>query len=386
MAVTINADTTNGLVITPDTSGDLSFQSSGSNIFTIDSSGNTVFSGALSWSGDLAVDTNTLYVDATNNRVGIGTTSPSSKLDVAGAVTIQGNNGAGTLNTLQFKDTDTATASGQDIGAIEFYSADASNAGVQAYIKGQADGSSGVGRLTFGTGTGASVTERMRIDSSGNVGIGTGGVAAAGVLDVEKAVGAEGVVYCIMRNNNGTKINSLVVNSVATQSYNTAVAAVWVGRSTLNGRGLNAGGTINATGADYAEYMVKNGKFTINKGDICGIDANGKLTNSFIEAVSFVVKSTDPSYVGGDKWGSDVEDPLELESRRQTVDRIAFCGQVPVNVLGASSGQYIVPINDNGLIKGEAISNPTFEQYKLAVGKVISIEDDGRAKIIVKVS
>ena len=85
MAVTINADTTNGLVITPDTSGDLSFQSSGSNIFTIDSSGNTVFSGALSWSGDLAVDTNTLYVDATNNRVGIGTTTPSNSLHLYGS-------------------------------------------------------------------------------------------------------------------------------------------------------------------------------------------------------------------------------------------------------------------------------------------------------------
>ena len=34
------------------------------------------------FSGDLTVDTNTLYVDSTNNRVGIGTTSPSYELDV----------------------------------------------------------------------------------------------------------------------------------------------------------------------------------------------------------------------------------------------------------------------------------------------------------------
>lgn len=90
MATTINADTTNGLVITPDTSGDLNFQSSGSNIFTIDSSGNTVFSGALSWSGDLAVDTNTLYVDSTNNRVGVGTSSPATNLQVAGQLSVEG--------------------------------------------------------------------------------------------------------------------------------------------------------------------------------------------------------------------------------------------------------------------------------------------------------
>ena len=54
--------------------------------------------------------------------------------------------------------------------------------------------------------------------------------------------------------------------------------------------------------------------------------------------------------------------------------------------MGATAGQYIVPVNDNGAIKGEAVSNPTFEQYQISVGKVIRIESDGRAKIIVKVA
>jgi len=55
-------------------------------------------------------------------------------------------------------------------------------------------------------------------------------------------------------------------------------------------------------------------------------------------------------------------------------------------VFGATAGQYIIPVNDNGAIKGQAISNPTFEQYQNAVGKVIAIEADGRAKIIVKIA
>jgi len=38
----------------------------------------------------LTVDTNTLSVDATNNRVGIGDSTPSAKLDVNGAVLLQG--------------------------------------------------------------------------------------------------------------------------------------------------------------------------------------------------------------------------------------------------------------------------------------------------------
>jgi hypothetical protein len=40
---------------------------------------------SLTVTGDLTVDTNTLYVDSTNNRVGIGTSSPNSPLEVSGA-------------------------------------------------------------------------------------------------------------------------------------------------------------------------------------------------------------------------------------------------------------------------------------------------------------
>ena len=45
--------------------------------------------GAGKFSGDLAVDTNTLYIDATNNRVGIGTTTPATALNVLGNIQTQ---------------------------------------------------------------------------------------------------------------------------------------------------------------------------------------------------------------------------------------------------------------------------------------------------------
>ena len=40
--------------------------------------------------GDFLVDTNTLYVDASTNRVGVGTTTPGYKLDVAGDINFTG--------------------------------------------------------------------------------------------------------------------------------------------------------------------------------------------------------------------------------------------------------------------------------------------------------
>jgi hypothetical protein len=177
-----------------------------------------------------------------------------------------------------------------------------------------------------------------------------------------------------------------------------------VAKYTTTSRSINAAGTINQNGADYAEYMVKSGDFTVAKGDLVGINAEGKITKVFADAISFCVKSTDPGLVGGDNWfteprpkdesGNEVNSGTQeyidwfsrMEAARSTVDRIAFCGQVPVNVTGATAGQYIVPVNDDGAIKGEAVSNPTFEQYQQAVGKVIAIEQDGRARIIVKVA
>jgi hypothetical protein len=164
-----------------------------------------------------------------------------------------------------------------------------------------------------------------------------------------------------------------------------------------NSRSINAGGTVNASGADYAEYMRKGGAFTASAGAILGINSDGLLTDQYADAVAFLVKSTSPAYVGGDTWASHLTEPgdaasnaereqfaADLETARQGVDRMAFAGQVPVNVLGASPGDYIVPVADGAGITGSAVSSPTIAQYLSAVGRVIAIEPDGRSRIIVK--
>jgi hypothetical protein len=53
---------------------------------------NSIFvSGNSTVTGDLTVDTSTLKVDSANNRVGIGTATPATTLDVNGATTLRGN-------------------------------------------------------------------------------------------------------------------------------------------------------------------------------------------------------------------------------------------------------------------------------------------------------
>ena len=223
------------------------------------------------------------------------------------------------------------------------------------------------------------------INSSGNVGIGeTGPICALHVSRLAAAAATNALAFTLTRPGTADSMLSYWSDAYAP---NGASATLKLGSISATNRSINATGTVNASGSDYAEYMTKYGDFVVAKGDVVGIDANGKLTNVFADAVSFIVKSTDPSFVGGDGWGSDFDDNSEeLETARQLVDRVAFAGQVPVNVINATAGQYIIPVNHNGAIKGEAVSNPTFEQYQQAVGKVIAIEADGRARIIVKVA
>ena len=46
--------------------------------------------GNLTVGGDATFDTDTLYIDSTNGYVGVGTTTPRERLDVAGNITPAG--------------------------------------------------------------------------------------------------------------------------------------------------------------------------------------------------------------------------------------------------------------------------------------------------------
>jgi hypothetical protein len=350
-------------------------------------------------------------IDITSaGNVGIGTSSPSVLLSVSKD---GGSGDAGQLG--RFTDTNTANAVGPTsltIGMMNHFA---------AAPKMSIAGTTGLS-FCVGDGSNFATQRKVEIDSSGNLLVGqTSG--SYNIIAKSRTSDAGEVILSVERQQ--TSVSALLCYGISQSNYNAANSGNKMGRDGTTLRSLNAGGTVNASGADYAEYMVKSGEFTVAKGAVVGIDAQGKLTNVFADAVSFCVKSTDPSYVGGDIWGTEdaiglvqptqptqrqaTEDAeaetdedftirqsqyesdkatfdAALEAARQTVDRIAFAGQVPVNVLGATAGQYIIPVNDNGAIKGEAVSNPTFEQYQIAVGKVIAIEQDGRAKIIVKVA
>ena len=117
-------------------------------------SGGTTVRATLDASGNLAVDTDTLYVDATNNRVGIGTATPGAYvLDVAGVARIDQGSASGSTLTLNRS---------SNPGSLAFQFTGTETGQIQA-VSG--------GGLNFYTGSTPSL--KLTLDNSGDLGIGT---------------------------------------------------------------------------------------------------------------------------------------------------------------------------------------------------------------------
>ena len=115
------------------------------------------------------VNTERMRLDSSGN-LGIGTSSPASRLDVYSTgnttLTLSGSSGGG-----------------GDVSQIDFLRI---GSNVTSSIKAIRDGGNTSGALTFYTAVSGSNTERMRLDSSGNLGL---GVTPSAKLDVANASG-----------------------------------------------------------------------------------------------------------------------------------------------------------------------------------------------------
>jgi len=195
----------------------------------------------------LTVDTTTLVVDEANNRVGIGTSSPVTVLQV-------GQTEISSIPTSSF-----STHQNIDGDAVNYFfnstqaTSGSTNETTQLYL-GWRDAASGIGvaprivagkegdyttagnakaYLSFSTVSNNSLGERARIDSSGNLLVGTtsatlGGVTAGSALFYSTASFAvmirvpSGGTYQAMRFFNGTTAVGSIDCSGSTTSFNTS--------------------------------------------------------------------------------------------------------------------------------------------------------------------
>ena len=144
---------------------------------------------AINFLNTVAVDENVLFVDTVNDRVGIGTDNPSAKLDVVGSALAE-----------QFKLSNTTADATTKYGALMgrhytnseepvtgmLITSNSSATGQTVSIGGGISAANAVNSVVFYTAannTTLTGTERMRISSNGNVGIGT--TSPSGKLDIQ---------------------------------------------------------------------------------------------------------------------------------------------------------------------------------------------------------
>lgn len=247
------------------------------------------------------------------------------------------------------------------------------------------------------TSNGTTLTEFFRFKRQGH--FSNTAAAPSCMIDMIDSAASDASQIAGIGGSVTAAIKIYATQTAGSATYNVANAAMKVAQNVGTSRSINAAGTVNASGADYAEYERKRSDCgLIDKGQIVGFDAAGLLTDKWSLSLRFLPKSTNPAIVGGDAWGTEDIIGIEpnqrgkdhdawiarLEVERAKVDRIAYSGKAPCNVLGANPGDYIIAAKGpNDTIIGLAIANPTFDQYRLVVGRVNRILPDGRAEVAI---
>lgn len=268
---------------------------------------------------------------------------------------------------------------------------------------------------------------------------------------------AEGTIVANFFGKTGGSPVAWEIQAANAATWNAAAAAVKIPRNSSTLRSINAAGSVNTNGSDYAEFhRVVPGVPKVAKGDVIGLDAQDRITNRFADAIAFAIKTTNPAFVGGDEWAEDIGPPPErpeqigpeervvertvevqtrgpdtedgrpsyvsapmtirtveqvspgesdeayaarvaaweiehaewlaaYDARRETVDRIAYAGRVPVNLTGAFAvGDYVLAQEgEDGAIV--AVASATAPDPKRCVGRIRCELDDGRPLVAVMI-
>lgn len=177
-------------------------------------------------------------------------------------------------NTLTFYEKDTTAGTNQSLGGIEWFGSDASTpgGGVKAYVAAISESTTPDSALVFGTSDNVASTqavERMRIDSSGNVGIGI--TSPTVKLDVSGTMQASTSVVA----NDGTIVNRMSVGGGVgylgtTSNHPVTISTNNVERMRINSSGnvgigttsptrsLDVVGNVRCTEDSSAKYFVIN--------------------------------------------------------------------------------------------------------------------------------
>lgn len=195
-------------------------------------------------------------------------------LEISNNVTLNG-----IVPSIRLRNTSQAVPVNQAFGSIDFLSNDLGNSGIKARIRALATDTSPDGYLTFNTQGGGGTSdpsERMRIDSSGNVGIGI-------VPSVRLHVSGDAI---ISGNVSATTANANALNS-------TTLVVINASATTINASGITASG-VTANSVSGSSFVGASGSF--NSVTASGLSAT---SGTFSLVSSSVISSASGISVSG---------------------------------------------------------------------------------------
>ena len=240
--------------------------------------GTTPNSGAfttLSATGDLTVDTNTLYVDSTNNRIGVGTSSPAAKLHVNGdseinSLTIGRGAGNNSSNTVFGNSAFGNNTTGNSNIAVGFQSLYSNTTGAS---------NTATGFQSLYSNTNGNFNDSVGLQSLYSNTTGSGNTATGSQSLYSNTTGA---------NNTATGMQSLYSNT--TGSFNDSVGY----RSLYN----NTTGAKNAAVGFQAGDIITTGSRNVIIGQGTDPSAEDGI-DQIVVGYSLTGKGNDTAYVGG---------------------------------------------------------------------------------------
>jgi hypothetical protein len=227
---------------------------------------------------------------ASTGYVGIGTTSPGAQLEVTST----------TGGILRLKRDDTSVTTDESLGTLEFYTNDGDGPHIGAYVRGLGADLSGqnygrFGALAFGVSKTANTdaVEAMRIDLSGNVGIGTTTPTAKLQVNAGSLSGTFGLDINVNSTFNFGSTNGKRTATITRDSGDKQ--GIQFGYDATDGTGIIAGATESVgTGIDFYTYngSAWGNRLRITSGGNVNI-SNGTITTG----VSISIAAINTAYV-----------------------------------------------------------------------------------------
>jgi len=295
------------------------------------------FSGNVAVNGNLTVDTNTLFVDAANNRVGVGTSSPAGQDQSANNLVVEDAAGNGGI-TIK-----TPTSA---YGSLHF----SDGTGVDAY-RGILAYNHSDNSMQFHT----NATERARIDASGNMAIGQASTTGGSViLDLHKSGSAVGsqIRYA---NDHSTGFYVGLAGNTAGEGivYNEANAGILFATNNSERMRIDASGNVGIGTASPSYTAAGRGNLNIAgsgsailgfqiggtaKGYVFHDNTNLQLWNEVSGTLLFGTNGSERARI--DASGNLLVGSTASNGYKLRVDAAYNAGQIGILTTGRSGGEY----------------------------------------------